>query len=207
METPAPTFESPPIPKWAIHRRLYNWTFSLAGHKHSMLVLALVSFTEAIFFPIPSLVLQIPMTLHRREKAWTIALVNSAANVIGGVVGYGVGYLFSDTARAVLLKIFSQSVIDHAHEYFGNLWLLTIGAIAVHPYKVYTVTAGLFEAPFIEFIVASILGRFGLFFVVAGLLYWIGPPAKTFIEKYFNIATIVIGVLAVSAIFLYRYLK
>jgi hypothetical protein len=52
-----------------------------------------------------------------------------------------------------------------------------------------------------------VLGRFGLFFVVAGLLYWIGPPAKNFIEKYFNIATVVIGVLAVSAIFLYRYLK
>lgn len=207
MEAQDTTFQSAPVPKWAIHRRLYNWTFSLAGHKHSMLVLALVSFTEAIFFPIPSLVLQIPMTLHRREKAWTIALVNSAANVLGGIVGYGVGYLFSDTARAVLLKITSQSVIDHANEYFGNLWLLTIGAIAVHPFKVYTVTAGLFEAPFVEFIVASILGRFGLFFVVAGLLYWIGPPAKTFIEKYFNIATVLIGVLAVSAIVLYQYLK
>jgi hypothetical protein len=189
-----------PIPRWAIHRRLYQWTLSLADHKHATLVLALVSFTEAIFFPIPSLILQIPMTLQNRNKAWQHALINSVCNVLGGIAGYAVGSLFSDAVR----KIFSPALLENAEKYCQDLGLLTAGAIAVHPYKLYTIAAGLFKAPFYQFLIASIIGRFGLFFLTAALLYWFGPPARKFIEKYFNIATVVLGVLLVGGLLLYR---
>ena len=203
METTPLENQAAPIPKWAIHRRLYEWTFSLAGHKHSMLVLALVSFTEAIFFPIPSIVLQIPMTLQHRDKAWKIALINSVANVVGGVVGYAIGFLFTD----LVWKFFPKTLLQHAQEYCQDLGLLIAGAIAVHPYKLYTLAAGLFRATFVEFIIASIIGRFGLFFILAALLYWFGQPVKKFIERYFNIATLALGVLMVVAIVVYRQFK
>ena len=203
METTPLENQAAPIPKWAIHRRLYEWTFSLAGHKHSMLVLALVSFSEAIFFPIPSIVLQIPMTLQHRDKAWKIALINSVANVVGGIVGYAIGFLFTDLVR----KFFPETLLQHAQEYCQDLGLLIAGAIAVHPYKLYTLAAGLFRATFVEFIIASIIGRFGLFFILAALLYWFGQPVKKFIERYFNIATLALGVLMVVAIVVYRQFK
>jgi membrane protein YqaA with SNARE-associated domain len=196
----------PPPPAWAIHRRLYDWTLSLAGHKHATWVLVLISFSEAIFFPIPSIILQIPMTLERREKAWRYALINSVANVLGGIIGYGIGLLFSDAARAFLLKFVSEGIINSVEEYCRSLGLLTLGAVAIHPYKVYTIAAGLFKAPFLQFLIASIIGRFGFFFVSAALLYWIGQPARRFIEKYFNIATLLLGALVIAAVIIYRSL-
>ena len=164
-----------------------------------------MSFSEAIFFPIPSIVLQIPMTLERREKAWRFALINSVANVLGGIVGYGIGYLFSDTARRLLLKFVSEGIINSVEEHCHSFWLLTVGAVAIHPYKVYTIATGLFKAPFLHFLLASVLGRFGFFFVSAALLYWIGKPAKAFIEKYFNIATLVLGILIIGGFIFYEY--
>jgi membrane protein YqaA with SNARE-associated domain len=190
----------PAVPRWHLHRRLYDWMMTFAHSPYATLALCLFSFTEAIFFPIPPFFLQIPLTLERRAKAWYYALVTTVSSVLGGAVGYALGWVFQDQARRAIVWLFGQSALDHAKTFLDNLGVLTIGAIVVHPFKLYTVSAGLLGAPFWSFMIASIVGRAFLFFAIAALLWFFGPPVRRFIEKYFNLLTIVLGVLLLAVV-------
>jgi membrane protein YqaA with SNARE-associated domain len=193
----------PPVPRWAIHRRLYDWTLSFADHPHSTWWLAILNFAESIFFPIPSIALQIPMTLARRDRAWWYALVSGVSSVAGGMVGYLIGYHFADTVG----KWVSPKVMDIARQASESLGLLIGGAIAIHPYKIFTIAAGILKANWAEFMIASIVGRFLLFFAVAAMLWMFGPPVKRIIEKYFNIATIILGVLVIAGVLVLKVFR
>ncbi|MBU6413071.1 MAG: DedA family protein [Planctomycetes bacterium] len=197
------THTKPPVPKWAIHRRLYDWTLSFADHRHSTWWLAILNFTESIFFPIPSIALQIPMTLARRDKAWWYALVSGVSSVLGGMVGYGIGYHFADRVSQWV----SPKVMDLAREASSSLGLLVGGAIAIHPYKIFTLAAGILKADWMEFMIASIVGRFLLFFAVAAMLWAFGPPMKRIIEKYFNIATVILGVVVIAGVLVLKVFR
>jgi membrane protein YqaA with SNARE-associated domain len=177
-------------------RRLYDWMLSFSYSRFSTTALFFFAFIEAIFFPIPPFVLQIPMSLERRTRTWWYALVTTLGSVLGGAVGYELGLLFSGWFRE---HIFSEKLLNHAKEYSDSLGLLIGGAIAVHPYKLYTVAAGIFHVPFWHFMLASFVGRGVLFFGIGALLYWFGPPVKTFIEKYFTLVTIIAGVAIIAA--------
>ncbi|MEE8246114.1 MAG: DedA family protein, partial [Alphaproteobacteria bacterium] len=74
-------------------RRLYDWVIGLAGHRHALPALALVSFAESSVFPVPPDVLLLPMVLARPKRAWVVALVCTLASVAGGVAGYAIGAL------------------------------------------------------------------------------------------------------------------
>lgn len=201
----APTVLNKPvtISKWAIHRRLYNWTLSFANSPSSTWALAFISFIEAIFFPIPPFVLQIPMTLARRERAWWYATVTTVSSVLGGLTGYGLGHSFHDIA----VRLFSQTLIDKAHTHLsGNVFLLTGAVVAVHPYKLFTIACGIFKIPLGAFIFASVVGRGALFFGIGGLLYFFGAPVRSFIEKYFNILTVLFGALIIGAVLVMKFL-
>jgi membrane protein YqaA with SNARE-associated domain len=185
-----------PVPRWAIHRRMYDWTLSFADRPHSTWWLALLNFCESIFFPIPSIALQVPMTLARRDRAWWYALVSGVSSVAGGMVGYFIGYHFADTVGGWI----SPKVLDTARHASESLGLLIGGAIAIHPYKIFTIAAGILKANWLEFLIASIVGRFLLFFAIALMLWLFGPPVKRVIEKYFNIATVILGVMVIAGV-------
>lgn len=194
---------NPPVPRWAIHRRLYDWTLGFAERPHAIWWLALLNFAESIFFPIPSIVLLIPMTLARRDQAWRYALVSGVSSVLGGMVGYLIGYHFSDAvSRWVPAK-----AMDLAREASESLGLLIGGAIAIHPYKIFTIAAGILKANWVEFLIASIVGRFALFFAVAVLIWAFGPPVKRLIEKYFNIATVILGVFIIGGVLVFKVFR
>lgn len=193
-------------PRWALHRRLYDWMLSFAHTRYATAALAVFSFCEAIFFPIPPLVLQIPLTLERRGRAWWYAGVSTAASIAGGVVGYYVGALFAEVVRGWFPGVFSEEKLAHVKEFTGNLWLLTAGAIAIHPYKLYTIAAGMLSVPMGMFILASIVGRSVLFFGVGALLWWFGAPVKAFIERYFTLITVLFGLFLVGLVVLARML-
>jgi len=175
---------------------------SFSYSKYGTLALFAFSFAEAIFFPIPPLVLQIPMSLERRARTWWFALVTTVASVLGGLVGYEVGELFSGTVRGM----FSEHALSHMQEYTGSLPLLTAGALAIHPFKLYTIAAGIFHVPLAEFVVAAIIGRGVLFFGVAMLLWFFGPPVKAFIDRYFTLLTVLLGAALVGVVLLARVL-
>lgn len=186
------------VPRWHLHRRLYDWVLAFSSHRQAAGVLFLLSAAEAVFFPIPSLVLQIPMTLADRPRAWWHAAINTAGSVAGGLVGYQIGHFFGSWVR----PLFGEAVLTHFSDWTGNVWLLTGGAIAVHPYKIFTIAAGILNVPLFSFIIASLVGRGLLFFAIAAMLWKFGPPVKIFIERYFNALTIAFGVLVVGVIVL-----
>lgn len=197
---------SAPVPRWAIHRRLYDWTAGLAETRHATWVIALVSFCEAIFFPIPPLVMQVPMTLERRDRAWLYAAVETFFSVLGGLLGYALGSLASAWLERVFPGLFSPAHIQHVRDWTDNFWIMTGGAIAIHPYKLYTIALGILNANFLHFVIASLIGRSILFYGVAALLWSFGPPVRRFIDKYFNALTIFLG-LALIALVVWAKLK
>ena len=181
---------------------LYNWTMQLANNPRAIWFLGIVSFIEAIFFPIPPDVLLIPMILANIKKAWLYAFVTTITSVIGGLVGYAIGYLaYEQIAEPLLLSLGKQaamSLFSSSINENGFLIVLTAG-ISPIPFKVVSVMSGFTQMPLFVFILSALLGRATRFFVVATLLKYYGETIKSFIETYlgwlflFFIALIVLG--------------
>ncbi len=197
--------------RWAIHRRLYIWVLSFAHHRHSTAALFALSFAESSFFPVPPDVLQIAMTLERRGRAWWYATVSTAASVLGGVAGYLIGWGMWDALQQVFYDYvpgFTPEVYQKVHALYDehNFWVIFVAAFTPIPYKVFTITWGVFCIFFPMFMVASVVGRAGRFFLVAALLWKFGPPIKTFIDRYFNWLCILAAALLVGGFVLIKAL-
>ena len=205
-EVPATDVVSP----WAIHRRMYNWVLSLSHKKHATPALFGLSFAESSFFPVPPDVLQIALTLERREKAFFYAAISTLGSVLGGVFGYLIGYAFWHALSGFFLTyVFKEEVFLKVEGLYNqyDFWCVFIAAFTPIPYKVFTVAAGVFTVSLPMFMIASAIGRGMRFFIVAGLLYKFGPPIKTFIEKYFNLLSLVFVVVLVGAFALLKLVK
>jgi membrane protein YqaA with SNARE-associated domain len=168
-------------------RFLYNWTLELANNPRAIWLLGFVSFIEAIFFPIPPDILLIPMILANIEKAWFYAFVATITSVLGGLVGYAVGFLaYSEIAEPLLISLGKQSAMilfSNSINENGFLIVLTAG-ISPIPFKVVSIMSGFTQMPILIFLVSAILGRATRFFVVATLLKYYGETIKSFIETY-----------------------
>jgi membrane protein YqaA with SNARE-associated domain len=146
-------------------------------------------------------VLQVPLTIERRERAWWYAGVCTAGSIVGGVIGYAIGMLF----HGVAVWLFTENGLHKIDPYTRNMWLLTAGVLAVHPFKLFTIAAGAVRAPIPEFLVAAAVGRAALFFGIGALVWAFGPPIRVFIDKYFNLLTIALGVLIVGAVLAIKF--
>ena len=168
-------------------RSLYNWTMELASNPRAIWLLGIVSFIEAIFFPIPPDVLLIPMILANIKKAWLYAFVATVASVFGGLVGYAIGLLaYAQIAEPLLLGLGKQSAMNlfsNSINENGFLIVLTAG-ISPIPFKVVSIMSGFTQMPIYVFLASAILGRATRFFVVATLLKRYGETIKSFIETY-----------------------
>ena len=190
-------------------RGLYDWTLSLAERPHALWLLAFVSFVESSIFPITPLVMLIPMVLARPDRAWAIAGVCTAASVAGGVAGWGIGYaLFEEVGRPVL-ELYGKAAafeeISARFREFGAEAVL-IAAVTPFPYKVVTIASGAVKLSLPLLIGISILGRGMQFFLVAGILWKFGPPAREFIEKRLGLVTTVAVLAIVGGFIAARYL-
>ena len=168
-------------------RLLYNWTLELANNPRAIWLLGFVSFIEAIFFPIPPDILLIPMILANIQKAWFYAFVATITSVMGGLVGYAVGFLaYSEIAEPLLTSLGKQSAMilfSNSINENGFLIVLTAG-ISPIPFKVVSIMSGFTQMPLLVFLVSAMLGRATRFFVVATLLKYYGETIKSFIETY-----------------------
>ena len=181
---------------------LYDWTMQLANNPRAIWLLGFVSFIEAIFFPIPPDVLLIPMILANIKRAWLYAFVTTITSVMGGLVGYAIGYLaYEQIAEPLLLSLGKQAAMNLfsiSINENGFLIVLTAG-ISPIPFKVVSVMSGFTQMPVFVFLLSALLGRATRFFVVATLLKYYGETIKSFIETYlgwlflFFIALIVLG--------------
>ncbi|WP_310621776.1 YqaA family protein [Flexibacterium corallicola] len=167
-------------------RRLYDWTLSLASSKHAPTALGVVSFAESSIFPIPPDLLLIPMVISEKSKAWTFALICTIASVVGGVFGYIIGaFLFHELAEPILQFYGYMDKYEQFESVFNawGWWFVFIAGLTPFPYKVITIASGAFALSMPVFFIASLVSRGLRFFIVAGLLYFFGPPIREFIEK------------------------
>lgn len=167
-------------------QRLYDWTMRLADHPRALWALAIVSFVESSFFPIPPDVLMIPMILARPSRAWLIALVALVSSVIGGLFGYAIGYFaFETIGKPILQSLGKADAVAEFSTRFNDFgfWTVLGAGITPFPYKVITIMSGFTHMPLATFMATSILARGIRFFLVAALLRKFGEPVRDFIEK------------------------
>ena len=170
--------------------RLYNKTMALAGHPQAIYFLAIVSFSEASFFPIPPDVMLIPMILVRPSQAWLFALIATVFSVLGGVFGYIIGaFAYEQLAEPILFALGKESgMLNFSNKYNEiGLWAVITAGISPIPFKVITIMSGATNLNFAVFLGASLFSRAIRFFIVAGLLNFYGHGIKDFIEKYLNL--------------------
>ncbi|MGB2692638.1 MAG: YqaA family protein [Thermodesulfobacteriota bacterium] len=190
-------------------KRLYNWVLSWADTKYGVPVLAIVSFAESSFFPVPPDPLLMALSLGKPKKAFWYAFVCSAMSVLGGIAGYFIGWALWDLMSGFFLTyVFSQEAFDFVGSlYQQNEFLAVLGAaVTPIPYKVFTVTAGVFQISLISLIVASAIGRSARFFIEAALIYFFGEKIRYFIDKYFNLLLILFFILIVLGFVTVKFL-
>jgi membrane protein YqaA with SNARE-associated domain len=168
-------------------RPLYDWTMRLAGHRHAMWAMGFISFIESSIFPVPPDALMMPMVLARRDKAWRIAMVCTIASVIGGLFGYMIGYFLWDAIGRQVMDFYGYAAKMEEFAALYNewgFWIVAGAGFTPFPYKVITIASGLTQLDLAVFMVASTVSRGARFFLVAGLLWYFGPPIRIFIEKH-----------------------
>jgi membrane protein YqaA with SNARE-associated domain len=190
-------------------RKLYDWMMRTASSRGAPYALGTVSFIESSFFPIPPDVMLIPMVLSNRQKAWWYATIATVTSVLGGLLGYAIGYFAYDAIGLPILKFYGRehaldSFIQFVHEY-GVPAIIIKGATPI-PFKVVTIAAGVAKMDLLAFIGASIVARAMRFFLVAGLLYFFGQPIRDFIERRLTLVTTVFVVVLVSGFVAVKYL-
>lgn len=190
-------------------RKIYDKTMSLAGSRHAVPALFGVSFAESSVFPIPPDVLLIPMVLSHRARWVWYAFVCTLASVLGGLAGYLIGVLFYTEIAEPILAFYGYG--DQLAEFTRRFnaygaWIVFLAGVTPFPYKVITIASGATALSLPIFIVASIAARGLRFFLVAALLYWLGPPIRAFIEKRLALVLAVAGALAIAAIAAVRFI-
>jgi len=190
-------------------RSLYDWVIRLAGHPRAVPALGVVSFLESSFFPIPPDVMLIPMVLARRDKAFRIALVCTVCSVLGGLLGYAIGYYFFATVGEWVVRTYGlQAGLEKFRAGFQEwgTWIILIKGLTPIPYKLVTIASGAAHFDLFTFVWASIVTRGIRFFLVAALLWKFGEPIRTFIEKRLTLLTWLFLIALVGGFVAFRYL-
>lgn len=173
-------------------RALYDRVLALAAHRRAPAYLAGVSFAESSFFPIPPDAMLIPMCVARPEMAYRYAGICTVASVLGGILGYIIGYFLFDALAAPVLAAYgyADAMIRFQgwYDQWGALVILIKGLTPI-PYKIVTIASGAAHFNFVVFLVASVVTRGARFFLLAFLLRRFGLPIRDFIERRLTLVT------------------
>ena len=181
-------------------RRLYDWVLHWAETPYGVAALFVLALAESSFFPIPPDPLLIALCLGAASKSLRFALIATSASVLGGIIGYGIGA----GAWDLLEPWFYQYVPGVSPEAFEQVqalydrwdfWAIFFAGLTPIPYKVFTLSAGVFSINFGIFVIASVLSRSLRFFVLAWLIFKFGKPIASFIDRYFNLLAWIFGIM------------
>ena len=187
---------------------MYDWTVHLARTKNAPYALFGVAFIESSFFPIPPDVLLIAMVVADNSKWIRYAFICTLGSILGALFGYFIGWGLYETVGKVIVDTYHlQQIVELIGRKYAENAFLTIftAAFTPIPYKAITITAGLFRISLTMFIVASIIGRAGRFFLVAGSLRIFGKKIADSIEKYFDILSLVLIALLIIGFLFLKY--
>ena len=173
-------------------RKLYARVMALAASPNATWWLALIAFAEASFFPIPPDALLLPMALAKPRSAWRFAAICTVGSVVGGALGYLIGFAVFNQVAQPILKLYGYGAAYAAfqakfQEY--GLWIILIKGLTPIPYKIVTIAAGAARFDFALFMAASTLTRGARFFLVATLLHFFGDSVRDFIERRLTLVT------------------
>jgi membrane protein YqaA with SNARE-associated domain len=182
-------------------RRIYDWCIAAADKPYALWILTGVSFAESSFFPVPPDIMLIPMSLAKPHRAWLYATVCTAASVVGGVLGYGIGALLYDSIGQWLIGLYGYGdkveAFRSSYAQYGA-WIILLKGLTPIPYKIVTITSGFAGYNLWLFILFSIIARGGRFFVVALLMNRFGDVIRAEIEKRLGFWVAVATALLVS---------
>lgn len=182
-------------------RKLYEKTLALADRPDALRWLAIVSFAESSFFPIPPDLMIIPMCVANRSRTWRIVWVATVASVLGGLFGYLIGQFAFDGIGQPILNFYGAmgkyEQFRHYFERYGALMIVVAGFSPI-PYKVITISSGVFGFPLLPFLLLSALSRGGRFALEGLILRFWGERARILLEKHFNAITLACAVLLVG---------
>lgn len=191
-------------------RRLYDWVLHWAHTPYGTPALGVLATAESSFFPIPPDPLLMALAMSRPERSIWYAFVCSACSVVGGAIGYLIGMQLWHGVS----EFFFNNVPGFTHEVFNivaqkyneNAFLAVFtAAFTPIPYKVFTIAGGVFQINFMEFMIASIVGRSMRFFLVAGLIWKFGASIKNTIDKYFDWVALGFTVLLILGFVVIKY--
>lgn len=199
-------------------RNIYDWVLHWAETPYGPAALFLLAFAESSFFPIPPDALLIALALGVRKKSFYFAGLCTLASVLGALLGYAIGYYvwwegtneFSSVAMFFFENVpgFTENLFFQVKALYDewNFWIIFTAGFTPIPYKVFTVTGGAFDVNLILFVITSVIGRAGRFFLVSYLIWKFGEHIKGFIDKYFNWLAIGFTVLLIGGFVGIKYL-
>ncbi len=186
---------------------LYSRAMQWARHRHAQRYLAGLSFAESSFFPIPPDVMLAPMSLANPARAVWFATLTTIASVLGGLLGYLIGVFAFDMVEPLLHSAGYYPKYLQAKEWFDEwgFWAVFLAGFSPIPYKMFTITAGVISMALAPFIIASLIGRGGRFFLVALLMAWGGERMEEALHKYIDRLGWLTIALAIIAVVIIRY--
>ena len=191
-------------------KRLYKWVIAWAQTPYANSALFGVAIAESSFFPIPPDPLLITMTVAQPKKGFFYALLCTIGSVLGGILGYIIGWQFMATIGQKIINFYGLTEkyikVQTLYQTY-DIWAISIAGFTPLPYKLFTISAGAFKISFLPFVITSFFARGARFFLVGGILYIYGKKIQIFIEHYFNwLATgftimLILGYICIKAFF------
>lgn len=190
-------------------RRIYDWMMAQAAGPHATRALAVVAFLESSIFPIPPDAMIVPMVLARPRAAWRIALVATAASVVGGLAGYAIGRFLFEALGQRIIDFYGLggtfADFQRTWDRWG-VWIILIKGLTPIPYKLVAIASGLASFNLWVFTLASVATRGARFLLVAALVRYFGAPIRGFIERRLTLVTSAFALLIVLGFVALRYL-
>ena len=189
-------------------RPLYNWVLRQAETPYALWTLAAIAFIESSMFPIPPDVLMIPMIIAAPRRAWLIATVCTVSSVLGGALGWYIGWALFDSVGQPILDFYGKAdAFETLRESYNDqgFWAVLIAGVTPFPYKVITIFSGVTGLNFGLFMATSVLARGLRFFIIAALLHRFGEPIRDFIDRRLGLVATVAVALLIGGFAIVKY--
>ena len=189
-------------------RRMYDWVIGWADSPYGLWALFFIAFIESSVFLIPPDVLLLALAFGAPKKSFKFAIVCAVGSVLGAVGGYFIGQFFYDSIGIWVVETYGLSakmkVVEKLYNDNAFMALLAAGFTPI-PFKVFTIASGMMKIPLSTLVLASAISRTGRFILVAAFVFFLGEKARVYIEKYFELLTIVFTIALIGGFVLLKY--